>query len=89
MKILLITFSLLFSLNLLARPAGAMNYEAHLARLVEEGHLNQSDAQEQIIQNELTVTDQNKRKSQARGIASTLSKVKVYKFVNEPIEIQP
>lgn len=66
-----------------------VNYEGHLAKLVEEGHINQSDVDEKIIQNELTVHNQNKRKRQARGIASTLSKVKVYKIINEPIEIQP
>lgn len=72
-----------------AQNAYDISFENHIAHLVEEGHLDNSDAQETIINNQIDSKDIQKRKEQARGIASTLSKVKVYSISNEPIEIQP
>ena len=88
MKKIILLLSI-FSLLTYAEMPRDVDYENHLNRLVEEGHFNKNDAEDKIINAKLTNQNYHERKAQARGIASTLSKVKVYKIVNEPIEIQP
>jgi hypothetical protein len=86
-KIILLILS--FSISAYADMPQGLNYEHHLNKLVEEGHLNKDDAEDKIILKQIDENNYQNRKAQARGIASTLSKVKVYKIINEPIEIQP
>lgn len=88
MKMIFIILTFI-SFGALAQGSHEISFESHIASLVQEGHLDDSDAQEKLINNQVESKDFHKRKEQARGIASTLSKVKVYSIVNTPIEIQP
>lgn len=66
-----------------------ISFEHHIEDLLQEGHIDNQTAKNTILKNDFNTKNLEKRKARARGIASTLSKVKVYKIVNKPIEIQP
>ena len=79
------------SFNVFALPDHGVDVslEHHIANLAKEGHINDKDIQKSIFDNNVDDQKITQRRLRARGIASTLSKVKVYRIINKPIVIQP